>query len=153
MNTEKYVNEWNGMKMEVHETSSSGNWLAIKFIDLFAKDKGEQYAVVNRKHPEPLCFCPSWEKAGAIACAMHMGETVVEQVSDVAKKEKEKIDAKVAKFYDRKAMESKMDELIKAGKNHEEILKYMTEHRTDYLLDKSVDPMKDDDTKTERKDW
>lgn len=153
MTDKKYVNEWNGMKMEVQETSASGNWLAIKFIDLCDKDKGEQYAVVHRKHPEPLCFCSSWDKAGAIACAMHIGETVVENVSDVVKKEKDKVDEKVKKFYDKDAMEAKMDELLKAGKKPEEILKYMTEHRTDYLLDKSVDPMKDDEPKTERKDW
>lgn len=152
MNTDKYVNEWNGMKMEVQETSAFGNWIAIKFIDLSAKDKVEQYAVVHSNHPEPLCFCPSWEKAGAIACAMHIGATVVHQTSDVDKALKE-TEKKVAKFYDCKAMKAKMNELIKSGKNPEEILKYMTEHRTDYLLDKSVDQIKDDEPKTERKDW
>ena len=66
---------------------------------------------------------------------------------DILKNAKSSIDEKLRKDgYDIEAMEAKMNELINAGKSTEEILKYMNEHRSDFIV-KKPDANPTDDSK------
>lgn len=107
----------------------------------------------NAKHVKIIAMCPSFVDAKAIVCAMGIAKklmdgkvvSVVEGVKDVLKDVKSEMNERLLKVgYNIEAMEAKMDELIKSGKSSDEILKYMNEHREDFIVKKPDNKTTDD---------
>ena len=98
-----------------------------------------------------FAMCPSFDDAKAVVCAMGIAKKLVDAKSaslkDVLKCTRSEIDDKLRKDgYNIEAMEAKMDELLKYNKSSEEIIKYMNEHREDFIV-KKQDTNQTDDNK------
>lgn len=91
-----------------------------------------------------IAMCPQFEDAKAIVCAMSLAKELMDanvlNIKDLIKYAKSDINEKLRMDgYNVKAMEAKMDELLKSGKSIDDILKYMTEHREDFIIKKHDD--------------
>lgn len=106
------------------------------------------------KRTNVIAMCPRFEDAKAIVCAMGLAKnlmidgkvaSVVEGVNDVLKGVKSEMNERLRKVgYNIEAIEAKMDELLKSGKSPDDILKYMNEHREDFIIKKTdVKPIDD----------
>ena len=106
-----------------------------------------------------FAMCPSFDDAKAVVCAMGIAKKLKElddklrvdaksaSIKDVLKCTRSEIDDKLRKDgYNIEAMEAKMDELLKSGKSSEDIIKYMNEHREDFIV-KKPDSKPTDDSK------
>ena len=98
-----------------------------------------------------IAMCPRFDDAKAIVCAMGITKKLMDakvwSVKNILKGVQSDMNEKLSKKgYDIEAMEAKMDELLKSGKSSEEILKYMNEHREDFIA-KKHDTKPTDDSK------
>ena len=121
-------------------------------------DKTNNFVTIESedgKRTHVIAMCPQFEDAKAIVCAMSLAKnlmdgkvgSVVDGVNDILKGVKSKMEERLSKVgYNTKAMEAKIDELIKSGKSSDEILKYMDEHREDFII-KKPDAKPTDDNK------
>ena len=96
-----------------------------------------------------IAMCLSFEDAKAIVCAMGIAKKLMDakepNIKDLMKGVKSDIDENLRKEgYNIEAMEAKMNELLKSGKSNDEILKYMNEHREDFIIKKHDDKPTDD---------
>ena len=96
-----------------------------------------------------IAICPRFEDAKAIVCAMSIAKNLTGvdglNIKDLMKYAKSDINEKLRRDgYNIEAMESKMDELLKSGKSIDDILKYMTEHREDFVIKKHDDVLTND---------
>lgn len=91
-----------------------------------------------------IAMCPQFEGAKAIVCAMSLAKNLMDinglNIKDLMKYAKSDINEKLRRDgYNIEAMVAKMDELLKSGKSIDDILKYMTEHREDFIIKKHDD--------------
>ena len=98
-----------------------------------------------------IAMCPRFDDAKAIVHAMSIAKKLIDATvgsfKDILKGVKSDMDEKLRKEgYIIEAMEAKMDELLKSGKSSEEIMKYMNEHREDFIVKKN-DTKPTDDSK------
>lgn len=98
-----------------------------------------------------FAMCPSFDDAKAVVNAMGIAKKLVDAKSaslkDILNGAKYKIDYELRKDgYNIEAIEAKMDELLKSGKSSEDIIKYMNEHREDFIV-KKPDSKPTDDSK------
>lgn len=98
-----------------------------------------------------IAMCPRFDDAKAIVCAMGIAKKLMDatvgSVKDILKGVKSDVDEKLRKEgYNIEAMEAKVDEFLKSGKSSEEIMKYMNEHREDFIVKKN-DTKPTDDSK------
>ena len=98
-----------------------------------------------------FAMCPSFDDAKAVVCAMGIAKKLATQsqqaLSTILNGAKSKIDNELRKDgYNIEAIEAKMDELLKSGKSSEDIIKYMNEHRKDFIV-KKPDSKPTDDSK------
>ena len=96
-----------------------------------------------------IAICPRFEDAKAIVRAMSIAKNLTGvdglNIKDLMKYAKSDINEKLRRDgYNIEAMESKMDELLKSGKSIDDILKYMTEHREDFVIKKHDDVLTND---------
>lgn len=97
-----------------------------------------------------IAICPQFEDAKAIVCAMSLAKNLADvnglmNIKDLMEYAKSNIDEKLRRDgYNIEAMEAKMDELLKSGKSSDEILKYMNEHREDFIIKKHDDKLTND---------
>lgn len=122
------------------------------------ENENENFVTIEYKDDDRvkvIAMCPVFDDAKAIVCAMSLAKnlmdgkvgSVVEGVKDVLKGVKSEMDERLRKVgYNIEAMEAKMDELLKSGKSTDEILKYMNEHREDFVT-KKPDAKPTDDNK------
>ena len=117
-------------------------------------DKTNNFVTIESedgKCAKVIAMCPDFWDAKAIVCAMGITKKLMDSkemsFKDILKNAESSIDEKLRKDgYDIEAMEAKMNELINAGKSTEEILKYMNEHRSDFIV-KKPDANPTDDSK------
>ena len=105
----------------------------------------------NAEHVKIIAMCPHFGDAKAIVCAMGIAKRLMDSkepnIKDLMKVVNSKANEELRNCgYDIDAIEAKMDELLKSGKSHDEILKYMNEHREDFIVKKS-DAKTTDDSK------
>lgn len=117
-------------------------------------DKTNNFVTVESedgKCAKVIAMCPDFGDAKAIVCAMGIAKSVVDnavgKAKGILKGVKSDMDEKLRKEgYNIEAMCAKMDELLKSGKSSEEIMKYMNEHREDFIVKKN-DAKPTDDSK------
>ena len=110
----------------------------------YPNDKTNNFVTIESedgKCTRVIAMCPDFCDAKAIVCAMGIAKRMVDSkemsFKYILKNAKSSIDEKLRKDgYDIEVMEAKMNELINAGKSTEEILKYMNEHRSDFIVKK-----------------
>ena len=105
----------------------------------------------DRTRVKVFAMCPSFDDAKAVVCAMDIAKKLATQsqqaLSTILNGAKSKIGDELRKDgYNIEAIEAKMDELLKSGKSSEEIIKYMNEHREDFIV-KKHDSKPTDDSK------
>ena len=119
-------------------------------------DKTNNFVTIESedgKRTNVIAMCPQFDDAKAIVCAMSLAKnlmdgkvaSVVDGVKDVLKGVRSEMNERLRRVgYNIEAIEAKMDELIKSGKSSDEILKYMDEHRKDFIIKKHDDKPTDD---------
>ena len=115
-------------------------------------DKTNNFVTIESedgKRTNVIAMCPKFEDAKAIVCAMGLAKNLMDvnglNIKDLMKYAKSDINKKLRRDgYNIEAMEAKMDELLKSGKSIDDILKYMTEHREDFIIKKHDDELTND---------
>ena len=116
------------------------------------ENENQNFVTIESKDSERIkiiiiAMCPYFEDARAIVCAMNIAKSVIVSKAQNILKEKNILESHLSKDgYNIEAMEAKMDELLKSGKSNEDILKYMNEHREDFIV-KKTDAKSTDDSK------
>lgn len=117
-------------------------------------DKTNNFVTVESedgKCAKVIAMCPDFDDAKAIVCAMGIAKKLMDakvgSLNDILENARSGMGERLRKEgYDIEMMENKMKELLDSGKSTEEIMKYMTEHRSDFCT-KKPDAKPTDDSK------
>lgn len=118
------------------------------------QNDAENFVTIESKdgaRAKVIAMCPQFDDAKAIVCAMSLAKELTDinelNIKDLMKHANSAINKKLSMYgYNIEAMEAKMDELLKSGKSADDILKYVTEHREDFIV-KKPDSKPTDDNK------